>query len=231
MFSKNLPVKGFQKLFSKLYEDVKNAPALYIKEKKLSEARRLKNMALAMEAMEMAGYAGKLICLIERDIAESNPPIPKKKTGRGHKKSVAGDATLSKFKLSHIRKAFKNLSEAQVLRMADDAIESGHIPTREMFLRGLEFYDIAPRLAGRDGHAEYYTPPEIIELARKTMGSIDLDPCSNNYAQGYIKAKEFWTKEDNGLKRPWAGNVWLNPPYIYKEIDKWINKLMREREG
>ena len=229
MLSKNLPAQDFEACFLKLYEGAKNAPSLYIKERNLSEAHKLKNMAMAMRAKELAGQAGKLVCLIEWDIAESNPPISKNKTGRGHKKSVAPDATLSKFKLSHMRRAYKNLSESEVCQRADNAIQGGKIPTREMFIKRGELAKTIPRILSRDSHAEYYTPPEIIELARKTMGSIDVDPCSNEHAQKYIKAGEFWTEKEDGLSREWTGNVWFNPPYIHRVIGKWIDKLIRDK--
>ena len=226
----SLPAKNFQKHFLKLYEGAKNAPTLYIKEKNLSEARKIKNVATAMEAKEIVCQAGKLVCMIEREIAESYPAILKKETGRGHKKTIAPGATLSKDQLYKMRLAYKNLSEAQVFKMADVAIKKGEVPTREMFLRRGKLAKSAPRVLSYDCHSEYYTPPPVAEMAREVMGSIDLDPCSNKYAQKYIKAKEFWTKKDDGLSKEWFGNVWLNPPYIYKEIDKWIDKLTRFKQ-
>ena len=231
MPTKNLPALNFEACFLKLYEGAKSAPSLYIKEKSLSQARKIKSVAIAMEANEIACQAGKLVCLIEQDIAESYPSVPKKETGRGHKKTIAPGATLSKDQLYKMRLAYKNLSEAEVVERADDAIQRGKIPTREMFLVNdkLRMFDLAPRVVAYGGHAEYYTPPEIIELARKTMGSIDLDPCSNKFAQKYIKAKKFFTEKDDGLNKEWVGNVWLNPPYVYKVIGEWVDKLICEK--
>ena len=60
---------------------------------------------------------------------------------------------------------------------------------------------------------EMFTPSFIIELARDVMGSIDLDPASCVRANETVKAKTIYTKEDNGLDKPWYGNVWCNPPY------------------
>ena len=222
----SLPAKNFQKQFLKLYESAKATPSLYIKEKNLSEARKLKKVALVMEAKEIAGQAGKLVCLIELDIAKSNPAIQKKETGRGHKKSIAPGATLSKDKLYKMRFAYKGLTEADVVRMSDDAIKKGETPSREMFIMANGIPKSAPRIVAYDGHAEYYTPPEIVEMARKIMGGIDIDPCSNKHAQKYVKAGRYFTEKEDGLKQEWSGNVWLNPPYVYKEIDKWIDKII-----
>jgi hypothetical protein len=60
---------------------------------------------------------------------------------------------------------------------------------------------------------EWYTPPEIISLARELMGSIDLDPASSEAANLIVKAKRFWTKENSPLTCRWeAESVFLNPP-------------------
>ena len=65
---------------------------------------------------------------------------------------------------------------------------------------------------------EWYTPPEIIERARRALGGeIDLDPASNAIAQQWIKTKRFYTQEDDGMIQSWESNaVWLNPPYGQK---------------
>lgn len=44
------------------------------------------------------------------------------------------------------------------------------------------------------------------------LGSIDLDPASEEEANKRVKAVKFYTEEDNGLEQKWSGNVWLNPP-------------------
>jgi ParB family chromosome partitioning protein len=60
---------------------------------------------------------------------------------------------------------------------------------------------------------EFYTPSHIIEIARACMGGIDLDPASCAVANETVKATTFFDIKQNGLKRPWFGRVWLNPPY------------------
>ena len=82
-----------------------------------------------------------------------------------------------------------------------------------------------PHVAHNSGETEWYTPAEIIEAARAVMGGIDLDPASCANANATVKATTWWSTEDDGLKQVWQGRVWLNPPYVAKLIDAFINKL------
>jgi ParB family transcriptional regulator, chromosome partitioning protein len=75
---------------------------------------------------------------------------------------------------------------------------------------------------------EWYTPEEYIEAARKVLGSIDLDPASNAAAQEVVKAASYFTKDDDGLEREWLGRVFVNPPYSYPLIEKFVTKLYDE---
>jgi len=82
------------------------------------------------------------------------------------------------------------------------------------------------RITCHTGNAEYYTPPEIVEAARRVMGGIDLDPASCDLAQEVVKARTYYTVADNGLLHSWAGRVWLNPPYSMPLISQFVTRLV-----
>lgn len=73
---------------------------------------------------------------------------------------------------------------------------------------------------------EYYTPAWVIEAARSILGTIDLDPASCKIAQLTVKAKAYYTKEDNGFDQEWRGRVWLNPPYSKSKISNKSNQQL-----
>jgi ParB family chromosome partitioning protein len=79
------------------------------------------------------------------------------------------------------------------------------------------------------GNNEWYTPQYIIDVARKTMGGIDLDPASSEIANRTVQATTFYTKEVKGLIQPWFGNVWLNPPYSKDLIGKFAMAIKDRR--
>lgn len=78
------------------------------------------------------------------------------------------------------------------------------------------------------GENEWYTPIYIIESARKTMGSIDLDPATSETANKNVKATKIYTAQDDGLTKEWSGNVWMNPPYSHPLIDEFIAKFISQ---
>jgi phage N-6-adenine-methyltransferase len=115
----------------------------------------------------------------------------------------------------------------ELLRLEMQALDTDHF---DLSLTGFGEDQLADLLAGRDlpeftGEFEWYTPAEIIEPARSVLGGIDLDPASSETAQRTIRAKRYYTREDDGLSRKWRGRVWLNPPYAANLVGKFVAKL------
>jgi hypothetical protein len=61
---------------------------------------------------------------------------------------------------------------------------------------------------------EHYTPPDVVEAARRLMGGIDLDPATSLTANTVVRAESIYTMTTDGLSilHPWHGRVFLNPP-------------------
>jgi hypothetical protein len=76
-----------------------------------------------------------------------------------------------------------------------------------------------------DTTVEWLTPPSIVHA----LGPFDLDPCSPKNRPWSTAAKHY-TREDDGLAQPWAGRVWLNPPYG-AGMDRWLAKLAEHGNG
>ena len=59
---------------------------------------------------------------------------------------------------------------------------------------------------------EWLTPIGVIEASRRVLETIDLDPASSEFGNSRVMAKRYYTKEQDGLKQPWFGSVFCNPP-------------------
>ena len=83
-------------------------------------------------------------------------------------------------------------------------------------------------LTNGTGENEWYTPPDIINVVKEVLGEIDVDPASNIQANETVGAKTIFTKDDDGLTKPWMGRVFLNPPYSRDLMPKFVDKLITE---
>lgn len=67
------------------------------------------------------------------------------------------------------------------------------------------------------------TDPEFIATLEERFGKFTLDVAA---AAHNAKAPTFYTREDDGLSRPWSGHVWCNPPY--SDCGAWVGKAWEE---
>ena len=107
-----------------------------------------------------------------------------------------------------------------------EAVQDKLKPQAQVPVIELPAVENKPHVSHNSGNNEWYTPAEYIEAARRTMGSIDLDPASCEVANRVVKAENIYTIDDDGLTQQWYGNIWLNPPYAGELIKQFAEKLV-----
>lgn len=138
--------------------------------------------------------------------------------------STLNDLGVSKQRLSEWREV-RDAGPEVVEQAIQDALSEGRAPTKADVHRAIEG-PTKPHVAHNSGQNEWYTPEPYIVAARKVLGGIDLDPASSKEANRVVKAKEFYTVDDDGLKQRWQGRVWMNPPYAQPLVAQFCQKLV-----
>lgn len=77
----------------------------------------------------------------------------------------------------------------------------------------------------RGATVEWLTPPYIIHA----LGPFDLDPCAP-INRPWDTATRHFTLDHDGLRQPWFGRVWLNPPYGTGQ-ERWLERLVKHGNG
>ena len=77
----------------------------------------------------------------------------------------------------------------------------------------------------------WQTPRALLDavLQAADREAFNLDPCSP-HVDGPVPALVRWTETDDGLSRPWAGLVFVNPPYS-RALPAWVAKCSTEAAG
>lgn len=76
---------------------------------------------------------------------------------------------------------------------------------------------------------ENYTPEDLIKIVHDFYGFPSLDPFSNSLANKVVKAKKYFSKQDDGLQQDWEGypTIWMNPPYSRGFLKPVVDKLIK----
>ena len=135
------------------------------------------------------------------------------------------DMGVSKFQASKFETLARPESRPFIEQAKAKARENNELVTQTQILKEIKEAK-KPHVVNNSKDDEWYTPPKYIEAAREVLGTIDLDPASNDFANQTVKASTYFTEEINGLEQEWFGNVWMNPPYSTALLTKFADKLV-----
>ena len=197
-------------------------------------ARAAEAAARVLRRTDVVVEASVLVQTAERAIAEAHPAMEARDAGgRGGRGNRAENDIDPKI-LRQIRRAHAHVDDALFRRLVAAAREDGVALTRQRIGQSGRDAAGAPsasKVVHYTGDYEWITPPHIIEAARRTMGEIDLDPASSAAAQRFVAAAKWYGEREDGLRRPWAGRVWLNPPYKTMLVAAFLSRLLDHLES
>lgn len=201
-------------------DDVKKIHDLAIAAQAYAKAHKLgidaQNSAAAI-IIEAAAKAGELL----RQMPKAEAGRPPENRLQGETDFDRGAPTYAELGIektqAHRWQKIASIPEEERLDYVSSANEEGQPATVSGLLARIE----KAHVSFNSGENEWYTPPEYIQAARETMGSIDVDPASCEKANSIVNAGKFYTADDNGLEKNWEGNVWLNPPYSQPLISQF----------
>ena len=130
-----------------------------------------------------------------------------------------------KHSLTAWRKVYTNREKLPAYRAQVVDVEE---PEGEAGIRNFVDFAHTSLVTRNTGEEEWYTPEVYIEASRKVLGEIDLDPASSRVANKVVRAAKYYTQGNDGLKKKWAGRVFLNPPYSRGTCDQFVDKLVTE---
>lgn len=75
---------------------------------------------------------------------------------------------------------------------------------------------------------EWLTPPAILA----PLGQFDMDPCAAPEPRPWPTAQQHIIRAENGLRMPWNGRIWLNPPYGGPAVvGPWMRRMAAHGDG
>jgi hypothetical protein len=78
----------------------------------------------------------------------------------------------------------------------------------------------------RSKKSDWRTPENVLVPVRKLFGKIGLDPCGHRHSLVKARRQYLLSKGEDGLKLPWYGKVFVNPPF--DDVASWLKKASEE---
>lgn len=72
---------------------------------------------------------------------------------------------------------------------------------------------------------DWGTPKSLFEYWNELYGPFTCDPATT--PENPLGTPVFYTKQNNGLEKPWLGKIYCNPPYG-RGIKDWVKKACEE---
>ena len=141
-------------------------------------------------------HASEIRVRVERGCGELLADTPKAKGEllRGNKMELREESTQT---LSDLGITKRQSSDWQKLAAIPAAQFEASLATQEIPSTN----GVLNHRAQGTGENEWYTPAEYIEAVRDVLKVIELDPASSSLANETVKAKRFYSKEDDGLNQ------------------------------
>ena len=236
---KNLPAKIKQNfIVLGNWEKAKQAIAEC---KNIDEAKNIRDKAAALkayarqakESQEVQNNVCEIKLRAERRIGEFSRelPVQDKNTRFGQRASHDGEPTklyiLKDAGISHHERyeTIANIPEEVFEKHIHDVKERNDELTTVGLIRSVKG---KAHVAYSSGDNEWYTPEEYIKSSLVVLENIDIDPASSKIANDLIKAKKYYSVDEDGLNKKWIGRVWMNPPYAQPAIEEFCDKLLDE---
>jgi phage N-6-adenine-methyltransferase len=211
---------------------------------RVDEVKDIRDKAAAMRAYarqakdkQLISHATEIMMRAERKAGELLTKMEKNKGARGqlHGRNGSGGRTRlppedTSPKLADLGINKTQSSKWQKLAALDDEQFEAKVASIVLHVASLDKFGPVRGTRGT-GDNEWYTPARYIAAARAALGGIDLDPATCEFAQSRIRADQFFTAVDDGLRHEWHGRVWLNPPYSQPLVGQFISKLIEEHSA
>lgn len=174
-------------------------------------------------AIELQTDAAEISIWSRRRLGELTAELGKAKAGPGRgKRSPVAESKASALESLGLDR--RDVARCELLAAADESTIKAHIAAVRDRAARLTVSSTIAAVSHREGYDSdvWNTPREIVELIRRLLGGIDLDPASNAVAQRTVRAKRFYTAADDGLAHRWKGRVFCNPPYSQPVCSRFV---------